>query len=555
MRTVIIVLSLTVLAISAHAADALATADPEPAWPMYHGPFGNFLARSYGVALRDVLGDDLKPVWTAKARLGMAKGRPWAWQGYIDNCVPPGSDAAPIIAQGMVFATSFRPRGPVPQKIVDELTTGPLKDKAARYIATCGSLDSLAGVTADDVCVAVDLDSGAIRWEAVEEGAGLSHPMGKRNGFGVSPAYAAGRVFCMGSTGNLYAYEAATGKKLWQADIGPHRQTLLKLREAGTHGPGDMECSLVVAGDVVVAPVFDQGSLAAYDQVTGAQRWRIAEALLGQTTPGLFRDGQRTLVLAGARKSRSVTDGIIRCIDPADGKVLWTIAEGLAPPLSTLVANDGLLAVKLKADLSKVAYKGNPSRGQVGGTPKAGCRLGVYRITASGATLAWAVPDEPAWHAVNHPDCCAFMPAFIHHGRVWYYHQRQFDPAGDGGWIAGSRMTEEIIFSAADGKIERRVAEGKAEDGNRPERLSYFQRVWEDRVASCADVSHWVQDNFTLQFRALDDFRCLGPKWNPPGVVACAYMVPIEIPYYRGRFVLRMNTGDLVCYDLTAPKK
>jgi hypothetical protein len=32
-------------------------------------------------------------------------------------------------------------------------------------------------------------------------------------------------------------------------------------------------------------------------------------------------------------------------------------------------------------------------------------------------------------------------------------------------------------------------------------------------------------------------------------------MVSMEIPYCRGRIVWRMDTGELVCYDLSATKK
>ena len=68
------------------------------------------------------------------------------------------------------------------------------------------------------------------------------------------------------------------------------------------------------------------------------------------------------------------------------------------------------------------------------------------------------------------------------------------------------------------------------------------------------DVAH-SEPAFSIQFRTLDDFRCLGPKGNLPGVLACGYMVSMEIPYCRGRIVWRMDTGELVCYDLSATKK
>ena len=61
----------------------------------------------------------------------------------------------------------------------------------------------------------------------------------KRFNFQVAPAYHGGRVFSLGSTGRVFAYEAGTGRKLRQVTIPVHeeyeamRQTLLTSLKAG----------------------------------------------------------------------------------------------------------------------------------------------------------------------------------------------------------------------------------------------------------------------------------------------------------------------------------
>jgi outer membrane protein assembly factor BamB len=63
----------------------------------------------------------------------------------------------------------------------------------------------------------------------------------KAGPFDMSPAYGEGKVFVLGMSGWLYAFDAATGKPLWEA-----KSEL------------DYSNALLVSGGVVVAPAQNQ---------------------------------------------------------------------------------------------------------------------------------------------------------------------------------------------------------------------------------------------------------------------------------------------------------
>ena len=65
--------------------------------------------------------------------------------------------------------------------------------------------------------LAVEAKTGKIKWERIEKGQGHNRQGHKRGHWCVSPAYADGRVFSMGTAGLLYAYDAASGREMWTA--------------------------------------------------------------------------------------------------------------------------------------------------------------------------------------------------------------------------------------------------------------------------------------------------------------------------------------------------
>jgi len=191
-------------------------------WPQANGPHGNFTPQQTEAELLDDA-SQAKQVWLSEeSDLGYAKG---SVSGYLKNLAVwpghPGSASGPIVADGLLFVTSFRPSGepwaenlPQYQNHDNRTANKPFdQEQLAR-------LRQNLRILADDLTVAIDLETGKTVWKAVEEGKGLNRYMGKRQGFNVAPTYHDGTLFSMGTTGLVYAYNARTGDKIWETDIG-----------------------------------------------------------------------------------------------------------------------------------------------------------------------------------------------------------------------------------------------------------------------------------------------------------------------------------------------
>ena len=145
-------------------------ADPAPAWPQANGPFGNFTPRQYNVKLLDDA-SGARQVWLSEdSDLGYAKG---SASGYVMNLARwdghPGSSSGPILAEGKLFVTSFRPAGePWAENLphlknldLDNLKKPLTDEQRAR-------LRQNLRILADDLLVAIDQKMGKTVWNADE---------------------------------------------------------------------------------------------------------------------------------------------------------------------------------------------------------------------------------------------------------------------------------------------------------------------------------------------------------------------------------------------------
>jgi len=151
-----------------------------PAWPQANGPFGNFNPRRYGHKLVNEL-NRARQLWVSETRsLGRAKG---SVSGYVDMLADPtthaGSASGLIVAEGKVFASSFRPRG----EVWTDKQVSIVRDIGKYSGERLEALKRNTAVDADDVTVAIDLKTGETVWEAVEVSKGLNRAGGKRNHF------------------------------------------------------------------------------------------------------------------------------------------------------------------------------------------------------------------------------------------------------------------------------------------------------------------------------------------------------------------------------------
>jgi outer membrane protein assembly factor BamB len=447
--------------------------------------------------------------------IGFAKG---SASGYLALLVKrpahPGSCSGPIVAEGKVFCSSFRPAG---QTWAENLPH--LKNLKQPYEGKdLEKLKKELRIDADDLVLAVDQRTGKTVWKAVEDGKGLNRYMGKREGFGVAPAYFQGRVFSMGTSGRLYAYDAASGKKLWETDIGKAHQAAEAHKKkclADKVLPGGMgwDASLIMAGGVLIVPLFggplDMG-LRGVDVDTGKTRWELAAISSRYATPGLFRHEGREYVLTATVK------GELRLIDPRDGKVLWTV-DKLGPNYFALAASEQHVFV-------------NVGTSKTGKSDKPYARLGAYRVTAKAAEFAWAVPDEEPYYFQTWMDSCARRRQLVRDGLVYF--DSHPPEKTDARFVVLNEKTAEVLLNAKDG----------------PKGGTMY--LIEDRLLNAPDSSHG--DRLTLKLFTADaaKFRQLGAEWKPPQETTTGYEVFLETPYVDGCLFMRTIAGEIRCYDL-----
>jgi len=153
-----------------------------------------------------------------------------------------------------------------------------------------------------------------------------------------APCAAGGRVFAASVAGTLYAFDAASGEPLWEAELG-----------AGDAQRWDTCAPKCVDGVVYAGR---GGFFAAIDAQTGMRIWKVAEALDANWWPSIYASpavGDEGVFLGSGK-------GLF-AIDRASGKLLWHVKERAVSP----VLSEG----KLYAMLSNDAAVLDPATGQV----------------------------------------------------------------------------------------------------------------------------------------------------------------------------------------------
>lgn len=480
-------------------------------WPMFSGPQGNFATPLSGVALVDDLAET-RLLWESEEKdIGDAKkiSQPPAWN---NDQMPPGGVSSLIVADGLVFAAYFKPRGAVYDVSIEAAVKKAGKEfHKEQYL-----------VAADDVMLAVDAATGKTKWKVVEADKGMNFPCGKRGGWGVTPAYFQGKVFSLGTTGRLYAYDAQTGKKLWEVTIGAAHQAAEADKKAAlaekrlTKLPSWLS-SLIVAEGVLIVPLFDGGEqgIRGVNVETGQTLWEVPKALSRLATPSVFREGGRAFLLV------HTSHGELRAVEPKTGKVLWT-ETGLGTNLGTLAPSDTHVVLNVKPT----------------GKDRAVGRYGAYRISAAKAERAWTLPDKEAFGHDAHLDSGAIHKIVIRDGFVY------MTPKPD---RKNSRL---MILREKTGEIlvDQELGIG----------WGYLPIVTEDRLLVADDLSHTATGhnyNFTMYPADPTRFRQLGEAWHPAHKPTNGYEVPMVDPLVAGRWFMRGRDGRIRCYDLRKSSK
>lgn len=291
---------------------------------------GFFLVQAPAVA------DDW-PEWRGEGRRGV-----WSETGILERFpesglpvdwrVPIGSGyGGPAVAQGRVFVTDFR------------LTEG------NRGVERLLALSEETGEVL-----------WAHEWEMTIRGLMPTYANGPR----ATPTVDGDRVYVLGSVGDLYCIDAATGSVRWRLDY---------VEDYGAEVPTwGMVAAPLVEGDRLFLLVGGQPDalVVAVDKRTGNEIWR---ALPTVTEPGY---APPVMVSAGSRRQLVVwTPDALRSLDPETGRVFWSfpyevdLGQTIATPVfdqgRILVssASHGSMLVRLAGDrpAAELVWKGESS--------------------------------------------------------------------------------------------------------------------------------------------------------------------------------------------------
>jgi len=492
-------------------------------WPSLAGPYGTFLPVRTDVPLVDDLSRATFAWVSENADLGIGKqGTPFhksfqsgvTVQKYLgpDAGRHPGNWAGVIAAEGKVFAASFRPTG---------------------FYFECDFPDGTPAkvrVDTEDIVVAMDFHTGPTLWLAAERG-GILTGGGKRAGFQVAPVYCDGRVFALGSTGRVFAYDAETGKKLWQTDIGEAHQRLAEQRTKILAGLARREfsypqspawhTSLTVAGDTLVVPVFVKGTLRGLDAATGEARWEAPGVGSHLATPSIWHHGGRDYILTAN------TSGEMRLLDPQDGKELWKL-DGLGGSYFTLSPSRTHVLVNV-----------NPKSGKAPNGERIHGFFGAYRITPTQATFAWKMPPEPRNGIACWMDTEARYRYTMRDGLAYLYTD------GAGREVPGRFM----VVRQDTGKI---VAK-HTNEGDESERIGGLWYLMGEKIITRWDAAHGPRHGgrHPWMFWKVSG----GQITKLPGSLdknefTNGYEVNMEHPVVAGFLLERNEEGRVVCYDL-----
>ena len=135
------------------------------------------------------------------------------------------------------------------------------------------------------------------------------HPAATKHNEGPksTPVFANGKLYSIGMTGIVTAFDAGTGKQLWQ------KPGSMPLPMFTSHS-----LSPLVDGGLVFFHIGGhmQGALTAFDVNTGAEKWSWNGRRPGYGSPIVAEFG-------GTRQLVTITQGKLVSLDPATGALLW----------------------------------------------------------------------------------------------------------------------------------------------------------------------------------------------------------------------------------------
>jgi outer membrane protein assembly factor BamB len=317
-------------------------------WPHYYGDGYGLAAPTCGVRFVDDLAL-ARPVWKSEAFVPTGYGsapdsRYFDRAGLTDAG---GGSSSPVVVDGRVYQFYYYPRGPVGlDKAYGKYETEADLVAIAKRLFPNREVQQRAAVNhfrtqADEVVVCLDAATGQTLWKTTLPQRGNNYQTHKHRGLFPVPLVSGNVVYQPGTTGRLYALDAATGKLRWEYPNTSPMPYTAKQGGVDCHAP-----SPVLVGDTVV---FAAGNgVVGVDAQTGKKNWE--QPLWTRSSLPVWKGSNRTLVLATDRDHQKKQDFAV-AIDPTDGKVLWRQpVEFLTGYTFPLLAGDIMVGYSLKLD-------------------------------------------------------------------------------------------------------------------------------------------------------------------------------------------------------------
>jgi outer membrane protein assembly factor BamB len=155
----------------------------------------------------------------------------------------------------------------------------------------------------------------------------VSYPAGPR----ATPVVAAGKVYTLGTEGNLLCFDAANGEVLWQRNLKIDFATKTPLWGFSAHP--------LLDGNKLICVVGGEGSVAvAFDKDTGKELWRALTAKEpGYCPPMIYEAGGKRQLIIWHPES-------LNSLDPESGKIYWShpfvVRFGLCIPTPRKLGDD-----------------------------------------------------------------------------------------------------------------------------------------------------------------------------------------------------------------------
>jgi len=161
----------------------------------------------------------------------------------------------------------------------------------------------------DEVMSAIDADSGKVVWRTAYAAPFTMHSAATPHGPGPksTPVFSGGRLFAIGMTGIVTAFDAASGTQVWQKP----GSTAVPLYTTHAFSP-------IIEGSTVIFHLGgeEQGAVTAYDVNSGDVEWSWDGDAPGYGSPIVATFG-------GVRQLVTITRGKLVGIDVATGRLLW----------------------------------------------------------------------------------------------------------------------------------------------------------------------------------------------------------------------------------------